>query len=77
MGRTLTFLGAILVLCGVLFTVGEKLSIKFSRLPGDIVYRGKNTTFYFPWASCLLVSAVGSGLFWGLSKVFGRLFGRG
>jgi hypothetical protein len=25
-------------------------------LPGDIVYRGKNTTFYFPLATSILIS---------------------
>jgi len=28
------------------------------RLPGDLVYRGKSTTFYFPLATSLLVSVV-------------------
>ena len=31
---------------------------KIGRLPGDIVYRGKNTTVYFPVVSCLVVSIV-------------------
>jgi hypothetical protein len=31
-------------------------------LPGDIVYRGKNSTFYFPLASSILLSLVLSGL---------------
>ena len=68
MGRTLIILGAMLVLCGVLFTLGERLPIKLGRLPGDIVYRGKNASFYFPWVTCLLLSAMLSGLFW----LFGR-----
>jgi hypothetical protein len=29
-----------------------------ARLPGDIVYRGKNTTFYFPLATSIVVSVV-------------------
>ncbi len=61
-------LGAILVLCGVLFTLGERLPVKLGRLPGDILYRGKNTRFYFPWVTCLLLSAVVSAVFW----LFGR-----
>jgi hypothetical protein len=28
------------------------------RLPGDIVYRGKHTTFYFPLATSVVVSVV-------------------
>lgn len=68
----LIVLGLALVLIGVLFTLGERLPIKLGRLPGDIVYQGKNTSFYFPWVTCLLLSAVVSGLFWTISKVFGR-----
>ena len=31
---------------------------RLGRLPGDIVYKGKNSTFYFPLATCLLLSIV-------------------
>ena len=34
------------------------------RLPGDIVYRGKNTTFYFPIVTCLLLSVILSLILW-------------
>ncbi|MDQ6760837.1 MAG: DUF2905 domain-containing protein [Acidobacteriota bacterium] len=68
MGRTLILLGIILVVCGVLFTLGEKLPFRFGRLPGDIVHHGKHTSFYFPWVTCLLLSVVLSALFW----LFGR-----
>lgn len=68
MGRTLILLGVILVFLGVLFTLGERLPIKLGRLPDDIVYKGKNTSFYFPWVTCLLLSAAVSGVFW----LFGR-----
>ena len=68
LGRTLIILGAVLVLFGVLLTVGEKLPFRFGRLPGDIAYHGKNTTFYFPWVTCLLISIVLSIVFW----LFGR-----
>ena len=68
MGRTLILLGVILVVLGVLFTLGERLPVKLGRLPGDIVYKGKNTSFYFPWVTCLLLSAVVSGVFWLLGR---------
>ncbi|MDQ2945108.1 MAG: DUF2905 domain-containing protein [Acidobacteriota bacterium] len=71
MGRTLILLGVILVFLGVLFTLGERLPIKLGRLPGDIVYKGKNTSFYFPWVTCLLLSAVVSGVS-GVFWLFGR-----
>jgi hypothetical protein len=35
-----------------------RMNIPLGRLPGDIVYRGKNTTFYFPLATSILLSVV-------------------
>jgi hypothetical protein len=32
--------------------------LPLGRLPGDIVYRGKNTTIYLPLATCVLLSVV-------------------
>jgi hypothetical protein len=55
MGRTLIAIGIALAVIGVLVTVGEKLPIRWGRLPGDIVVRGKNTTFYFPLMTSLLL----------------------
>lgn len=45
-------------------TLGDRLPIKFGRLPGDIVVRGKNSVFYFPVVTCLVVSAVLSLAMW-------------
>jgi hypothetical protein len=67
-GRTLIFIGLALVVLGLLVTLGEKLPIRFGRLPGDIVVRGKNSVFYFPIVTSLLLSALLSLVMW----VFGR-----
>jgi hypothetical protein len=64
LGRTLIVLGLVLILFGVLFLFAERLPLRLGRLPGDIVYRGKNTVLYFPWVTSLLLSAVLSLLFW-------------
>ena len=64
MGRTLIILGLVLVAVGILITLGARLPIKLGRLPGDIVLRGKNGVFYFPIATCILVSAVLSLVMW-------------
>jgi hypothetical protein len=34
------------------------------RLPGDIVIEGKNSRFYFPIVTCLLISVVLSVIAW-------------
>jgi hypothetical protein len=58
LGKLLIFLGAVLVVAGIALTVLGRTNVPLGRLPGDIVYRGKNTTFYFPLATSLLVSIV-------------------
>ena len=57
-GRTLIILGTVLVIVGLIVTFGEKLPIRIGRLPGDVVIRGKNSVFYFPLATSLLLSAL-------------------
>jgi len=68
MGRMLIGLGALLIVVGLLVMLGERLPIRIGRLPGDIVLRGKNTSFYFPVVTCLLISVVLSLLMWLLNR---------
>jgi predicted nucleic acid-binding Zn ribbon protein len=58
LGKLLLFFGLILVVVGVVLRVFGRMNIPLGRLPGDIVYRGKNTTFYFPLATSILLSVV-------------------
>ena len=67
-GRTLIMVGAVLVVIGLLFTYGGRLPLRLGRLPGDIEIRGKNSVFYFPVVTCILLSAVFSVVIW----LFGR-----
>jgi len=64
LGRTLIILGVVLIIAGVLFSLGERLPIRFGRLPGDIVVRGRNTTFYFPVVTCILLSVILTVIMW-------------
>ncbi|MGP0017348.1 MAG: DUF2905 domain-containing protein [Candidatus Sulfotelmatobacter sp.] len=57
-GRTLIIVGFVLVVAGVVLTTVGRAHLPLGRLPGDIVYRGKNTTFYFPLATSVLLSVV-------------------
>jgi ribose/xylose/arabinose/galactoside ABC-type transport system permease subunit len=63
-GRLLIGIGASLILLGVLFLIANKLNLPLGRLPGDVVWRGKNSVFYFPWVTCLALSLLASLLFW-------------
>ncbi len=62
MARTLIVVGLILVLLGLAWPWLGKLPL--GRLPGDIVIRRENFSFYFPLASSLVVSIVLSLLLW-------------
>lgn len=56
--------GAILFAAGVLLTLGERLPFKPGQLPGDIVIRGKNSVFYFPLMTSLVLSLLLSAILW-------------
>jgi hypothetical protein len=63
-GRTLIILGIVICVIGVLISLGDRLPIRFGRLPGDIVIRGKNSVFYFPLATSILLSVILSFVMW-------------
>ena len=58
LGKVLVVVGGLLVLAGVVVVLVGKSGLPLGKLPGDIVYRGKNTTVYFPLATSVLVSVV-------------------
>ncbi len=67
-GKLLIVLGAALVIAGLVIVVLGRTNLPLGRLPGDILYRGKHTTFYFPLATSLLVSVILSLLFYLLGR---------
>jgi Protein of unknown function (DUF2905) len=68
LGKLLVFAGAALIVIGVLLIAGSKVSFfGLGRLPGDIHYKGRNVSFYFPLVSCLIVSVLATLVFWLLS----------
>jgi len=58
LGKFLIIAGLVLAVVGVVVVGLGRANFPLGRLPGDIVYRGKNTTFYFPLATSVLVSVV-------------------
>jgi Protein of unknown function (DUF2905) len=62
LGKLLIFLGVILLIVGVALVLLGRTNLPIGRLPGDIIYRGKHTTFYFPLATSILLSVVLSTL---------------
>jgi hypothetical protein len=68
LGRFLIFAGIALAGLGVLVLFLNRLNVPLGRLPGDVVWRGKNTTFYFPWMTCLVISILGTLILWLISR---------
>jgi len=58
LGKLLVFLGAAMFIIGAALILFGKTNIPLGRLPGDIIYRGKHTTFYFPLATSIVLSIV-------------------
>ena len=55
-GKMLIVIGGVLLLVGLLFLGIGRVPLALGHLPGDICYRGKHFTFYFPLMTCLLLS---------------------
>lgn len=61
--KMLMIVGAVLVVVGFLMSF-----IKLGKLPGDIVIKKENTTFYFPIVTCIIVSVILSGIMFIIGK---------
>jgi hypothetical protein len=71
LAKMLLLFGLLMVLLGLMLLVAGHFSEKvpwLGRLPGDIHIQRGNWTFYFPLATCLVISIVLTLLF----SLFGR-----
>ncbi len=72
LGKFLVIAGIALAGLGFLIIAGSRFSFfGFGRLPGDVAYKGKNVSFYFPIVSCLVLSIVLTLVLW-LFSLFTR-----
>jgi hypothetical protein len=63
-GKLILGVGVLLVIVGlVIWRVPGALNW-FGKLPGDIAIQKGNFSFYFPLASCVLISVILSLLLW-------------
>lgn len=67
LGKALIALGLLMALIGVLLVFSGNIPW-IGRLPGDMYLRKGNFSFYFPLATCVLLSLLLSLLFWLLRK---------
>lgn len=56
-GRMLIYLGLLLVVLGVIFSLIGKIPW-LGHLPGDITIERERFTLYFPLATCLIISVI-------------------
>ena len=68
LGRPLIIMGLLLVAAGLIISFSPRLPTWLGRLPGDIHIKRDNFSFYFPLATCLLVSAIISLIMWLLRR---------
>jgi len=66
-GKILILFGILLVVLGVIFSFFGKIPY-LGKLPGDIYIKKENFTFYFPLATCILISIILSLIFYLISK---------
>ena len=62
-GKILLVAGLVLAGIGLLLMLSDKIGW-IGKLPGDIIIKRENFTFYFPLATCILISVVLTLLFW-------------
>ena len=60
--------GAVLIALGLAAALVANFNLPLGRMPGDVVWRGKNSVIYFPWVTCLVLSALGTLLMWLLRR---------
>jgi Protein of unknown function (DUF2905) len=69
LGKLLIFFGGVLLVVGLVFLLFGRTNLPVGRLPGDIVYRGKNTIYYFPLTTSILLSVVLSLVLYVISRL--------
>ena len=58
-----------MILFGIVIMLAGRSNLPLGRLPGDIVYRGKHTTFYFPLVTSILLSILLSVVLYVISRL--------
>ena len=69
LGRMLVFVGGLLLVLGLVLILAGKMNLPIGRLPGDIVVRGKNSTFYFPLMTSIVLSVILTLVLWVVNRM--------
>lgn len=57
LGKILIITGFVMIIAGVVISFWDKIPL-LGKLPGDILIKGKNYTFYFPIVTSILLSII-------------------
>ena len=68
LGKLLVVCGLVLAVAGCFLAFSGRLPFRLGRLPGDISYKGQNSSFYFPITTCILLSVLLSLVMWLLRR---------
>ena len=69
LGKTLVLIGLVVGGIGVVILLSSRVGLPLGRLPGDISYKGKNVTFYFPLGASILISILLSAVLYLISRM--------
>jgi len=68
LGKALLAIGLAIAALGAALLVAGRLGLPLGRMPGDIAYKGKHVSVFFPLGTCILISVVLSLLLYLLSR---------
>ena len=68
LGKVLLVVGIVIAGAGALLVFGVKMPFRLGRLPGDIVVQGRNSSFYFPIVTCIVLSLALTLIVWILNS---------
>lgn len=68
LGKALLALGLAIAVLGAALLIAGRIGLPLGRLPGDLAYKGKHVSVFFPLGTCILISVVLSLLLYLLSR---------
>lgn len=69
LGKAILAVGLVIVLVGALIMLAARFGLPLGRMPGDIAYRGKHVSVFFPIGTSILISVVLSLIFYLISRL--------
>ncbi|HUB29464.1 MAG TPA: DUF2905 domain-containing protein [Terracidiphilus sp.] len=58
LGKALLGIGLLFTVAGALLLLAARFGLPLGRLPGDLSYRGKNVSVFFPLGTSILISVL-------------------